>query len=138
MADAALRLVERDDMEKEKALEYAYFAILMDLADIAGNSKDGCHIASMGGSWMVMVYGFAGMRDYNGNLSFNPRLPKGTTALRFPLTIRSQRLEVDIRQEEVTYLLREGSELRIKHQDEEILLKVGIPVYVKQKIQDWE
>ena len=48
----------------QKALEYAYFAVLMDLADIAGNSKDGCHIASMGGSWMVMVYGFAGMKDY--------------------------------------------------------------------------
>jgi len=122
----------------QKAIEYAYFAILMDLADIAGNSKDGCHIASMGGSWMVMVYGFAGMKDYNGNLSFNPRLPKGTKRLHFPLTIRSQRLEVDIRQEEVTYLLSEGSELKIKHQDEEILLKAGVPVCVKQKIQDWE
>ena len=119
-----------------KAIEYAYFAILMDLADIAGNSKDGCHIASMGGSWMVMVYGFAGMKDYNGNLSFNPRLPEGTKRLHFPLTIRSQRLEVDIRQEEVTYLLSEGSELTIKHQDEEILLKVGIPVCVKQKVKN--
>ncbi|MEM1395679.1 MAG: glycosyl hydrolase family 65 protein, partial [Cyanobacteria bacterium P01_H01_bin.150] len=99
----------------QKAIEYAYFAILMDLADIAGNSKDGCHIASMGGSWMVMVYGFAGMKDYNGNLSFNPRLPKGTKRLHFPLTIRSQRLEVDIREEEVTYFLSEGSELKIKH-----------------------
>ncbi|MEO0932361.1 MAG: glycosyl hydrolase family 65 protein, partial [Cyanobacteria bacterium J06641_2] len=122
----------------QKAIEYAYFAILMDLADIAGNSKDGCHIASMGGSWMVMVYGFAGMKDYNGNLSFNPRLPKGIKRLHFPLTIRSQRLEVDIREEEVTYLLKEGSELKIKHQDEEIILKVGIPVCVKQKVQDWE
>ncbi|MEL7245002.1 MAG: glycosyl hydrolase family 65 protein [Cyanobacteria bacterium J06573_2] len=122
----------------QKAIEYAYFAILMDLADIAGNSKDGCHIASMGGSWMVMVYGFAGMKDYNGNLSFNPRLPKGIKRLHFPLTIRSQRLEVDIREEEVTYLLKEGSELKIKHQDEEIILKVGIPVCMKQKVQDWE
>ncbi|AFY58183.1 trehalose/maltose hydrolase or phosphorylase [Rivularia sp. PCC 7116] len=122
----------------QKALEYAYFAVLMDLADIAGNSKDGCHIASMGGSWMLMVYGFAGMKDYNGNLSFHPRLPKGTKRLHFPLTICCQRLEVDIRQEEVTYLLREGSELRIKHQDEEILLKVGVPVCIKQKVQDWE
>ena len=120
-----------------KALEYAYFAILMDLADIAGNSKDGCHIASMGGSWMVMVYGFAGMRDDNGNLSFNPRLPKGSKRLHFPLMIRSQRLEVDIRQDEVTYLLSQGSVLKINHQDEEILLKVGIPVCIKLKVQDW-
>lgn len=119
-----------------KALEYAYFAILMDLADVAGNSKDGCHIASMGGSWMVMVYGFAGMRDYNGNLSFNPRLPEGTNRLHFPLTIHNQRLEVDIRQEEVIYLLSEGSELTIKHKGEEIVLTVGVPVRIKLKVQD--
>ena len=122
----------------QKAVEYAYFAVLMDLANIAGNTKDGCHMASMGGSWMVMVYGFAGMQDYNGKLSFNPKLPKGTKRLHFPLTIRSQRLEVDICQDEVTYLLSEGSELTIKHQDEEILLKVGVPVCIKQKVQDWE
>ncbi len=121
----------------QKAVEYAYFAVLMDLADIAGNTKDGCHMASMGGSWMVMVYGFAGMRDYNGKLSFNPRLPKGTKRLHFPLTIRSQRLEVDIRQEEVTYLLREGTELTIEHQNEEVHLQVGIPVCIKQKVPDF-
>ncbi len=122
----------------EKAVKYAYYAVLMDLADIGGNTKDGCHMASMGGSWMVMVYGFAGMKDYNGNLSFNPRLPKGTKRLHFPLTIRSQRLEVDICHEAVTYLLSEGSELRIEHQDEEILLQVGIPVCIKQKVQDYQ
>jgi hypothetical protein len=25
----------------------------MDLADVGGNVKDGCHIASMGGTWMM-------------------------------------------------------------------------------------
>ena len=28
---------------------------LMDLGDVAGNVKDGCHIAAMGGVWMVLV-----------------------------------------------------------------------------------
>ncbi len=117
----------------EKALKYAYKAVFMDLADIAGNVKDGCHMASMGGSWMVFVYGFAGMRDYNGSLSFNPYLPQGVERLRFPITIRDQLLSVEIEQHQVTYLLQTGSELVIKHQGEDINLTVGVPVSVELK-----
>ena len=40
----------------EQAIKYARYAVLMDLADVGGNVKDGCHIASMGGTWMVAVY----------------------------------------------------------------------------------
>jgi alpha,alpha-trehalose phosphorylase len=115
----------------DKASEYARHATLMDLEDISGNVKDGCHIASMGGSWMVSVYGFAGMRDYDGHLSFNPRLPKQLERLRFPLAIRGQDLQVDIAQDSVTYLVRQGSELAITHQGEDINLSVGVPVTVK-------
>jgi alpha,alpha-trehalose phosphorylase len=39
----------------DKALKYAHYGVLMDLEDISGNVKDGCHIASMRGSWMVCV-----------------------------------------------------------------------------------
>src|SRR5215510_6836839 len=42
----------------DKAVNYARAALLMDLADVGGNVKDGCHIASMGGTWMVLTYGF--------------------------------------------------------------------------------
>ena len=67
----------------------------MDLADVAGNVQDGCHIASMGGFWMTLIYGFAGMRDTDGRLSFAPKVPEKLGGLRFPLEIRGQRLEVD-------------------------------------------
>jgi alpha,alpha-trehalose phosphorylase len=33
----------------DKAIRYGMAALLMDLADVGGNVKDGCHIASMGG-----------------------------------------------------------------------------------------
>ncbi len=112
----------------EKAVEYCRYAVLMDLADVGGNVKDGCHIASMGGTWMVCAYGFAGMRDYNGDLLFNPRLPRNLERLRFHVTVRGQVLEVDVKQEEVIYHLLKGSELVIKHRNREIKLFVGVPV----------
>jgi alpha,alpha-trehalose phosphorylase len=113
---------------EEKALEYARYSVLMDLADVGGNVKDGCHIASMGGTWMVLVYGFAGMRDYDGNLSFNPWLPTRLEGIHFTLTFRGQVLEVDITPETVIYTLQKGAGLAIQHREKEIQLKPGVPV----------
>jgi alpha,alpha-trehalose phosphorylase len=111
--------------QMERAIKYARYAVLMDLADIGGNVKDGCHIASMGGTWMVAVYGFGGMRDYGGQLSFNPRLPERMKSLRFVLQIRGQELEVVVGRDETVYRLRTGKELAITHQGKRVTLSGG-------------
>jgi alpha,alpha-trehalose phosphorylase len=111
----------------DKALDYARYAALMDLADVGGNVKDGLHIASMGGTWMAMVYGFAGFRDYEGRFSFQPRLPGRMARIRFPLTLRGNLLDVDITPDGATYTLREGEGLVFQHEDEEITLSPEQP-----------
>ena len=109
--------------DMEKAFRYGMAALLMDLADVGGNVKDGCHIASMGGTWMMLTYGFGGMRDDDGTLSFWPRrAPKENAILRFPLTYHGQMLEVEIGPETVQYSLREGESLVIRHEKEQIHL----------------
>lgn len=105
--------------------EYLSYAALMDLADIGGNVKDGTHIASMGGTWMALVYGVAGMRDYGGHLSFRPRLHGKMRRLRFPLTIQGRRLEVDLQRDQVSYLLRDGDDFTIEHFGERLTLSEG-------------
>jgi alpha,alpha-trehalose phosphorylase len=112
----------------DKAMEYGRYALLMDLADVGHNVSDGCHIASMGGTWMVLVHGFAGMRDYDGHLTFRPRLPKELKALRFPLRIKGRTLDVAIDRESATYTLRAGPELVIGHGDQEVTLLEGVSV----------
>lgn len=109
----------------EEAVRYARYAVLMDLADIGGNMRDGCHIASMGGTWMVAVYGFAGMRDYGGRLSFDPRLPPRLKRLRFSLIFQGQSLQVDISHTQVRYQLQEGDELTFSHQGQSVTLDKG-------------
>ena len=110
-----------------KALEYARMATLTDLGDVAGNVKDGCHIAAMGGVWMVFVYGFAGMRDYTGQLNFKPVLPKGLEQLRFQLIFHGQSLEVDAGRDATRYTLKVGSGLTIRHEEQEIRLSADTP-----------
>jgi alpha,alpha-trehalose phosphorylase len=113
----------------DQAFEYLRYALLMDLADVAGNVEDGVHIASIGGTWMALVYGLAGMRDYNGQISFNPRpLPGRMERLRFPLSIRGQVLEVNIDRDSITYSLREGDGLMIRHEDQEIRVLPHSPI----------
>jgi alpha,alpha-trehalose phosphorylase len=82
----------------------------------------------MGGTWMMWVYGFAGMRDYDGMLSFRPhRAPEPQATIRFPLTYRGQLLEVEIGIESTNYTLREGERITIRHQDEPIELTRAQP-----------
>jgi len=117
----------------DKARQYLRYAALMDLADVAANVDQGCHIACMGSTWMTVVYGAAGMRDYDGKISFDPKMGgdgEGLKGLRFPLTVRGQQLIVDIDREKntVTYLLQRGVGLKIFHQGEPVLLSEAVAV----------
>jgi len=118
--------------DMDKAMRYGMAALLMDLADVGGNVKDGCHIASMGGTWMMLTYGFGGMRDDDGTLSFRPRrAPEENAKLRFSLIYRNQLLEVEIGLDKVEYVLREGERLVIRHETQEVVLTRENPLAVR-------
>ncbi len=114
----------------EKARDYAWYSARMDLADIHGNVRDGCHIASLGGTWMAIVYGIAGLRDFGGRIAFNPSVLSREGTVSFPLTVHNQVLKVTLDgiAETISYELVEGSELAIVDQGDEIVLKQGEPV----------
>lgn len=116
-------IIAAETGDTDKAVRYGMAALLMDLADVGGNVKDGCHIASMGGTWMMLAYGFGGMRDDDGTLSFWPRrAPQDNATLRFPLTYRGQILQVEVGSGTVEYTLLDGDGLTIRHETEEIRL----------------
>jgi alpha,alpha-trehalose phosphorylase len=118
--------------DMDKAVRYGMAALLMDLADVGGNVKDGCHIASMGGTWMMLAYGFGGMRDDDGALSFWPRrAPQDNAVLRFPVTYRGRMVEIEIGLENVEYTLRAGDCLVIRHEREEVHLTKEHPQAVR-------
>ncbi|MDQ2759751.1 MAG: family 65 glycosyl hydrolase [Actinomycetota bacterium] len=104
----------------ELAHDYFAEAALMDLNDLEHNTRDGLHIASLAGAWIVAVAGFGGMRDHDGNLSFSPRLPGRLARLAFGICFRGRRLRVEVTHEEVRYSLLEGPALRITHHSKAI------------------
>jgi alpha,alpha-trehalose phosphorylase len=110
---------------EDKALEYFQYALLMDLADVAGNVVDGAHVASTGGVWMALTYGFGGMRDDDGQLSFDPRLPEPWGSLRFNIRFHDRQLVVDLSHERYAFEIREGEPLTIHVRGEELHLVPG-------------
>ena len=109
-------------------MQFFRLALLMDLADVAENTAHGVHVASTGGIWMTLVYGFGGLRDFDGQISFDPLLPKDWSRLRFPLTIRDQRLEVDLTHECLTLAVRQGTGLTVNVRGQKVELSAGQPV----------
>ncbi|MGI8420701.1 MAG: glycoside hydrolase family 65 protein, partial [Gaiellaceae bacterium] len=88
-------------------LAYDYFgeAALIDLDNLEHNTRDGLHIASLAGAWIVAVAGFGGMRDHNGALTFAPRLPERLSRLAFGLCFRGRRMKVEVEPEQARYSL---------------------------------
>ena len=113
-----------------EALEYFEYALLMDLANVAGNVSDGVHIAAAAGVWSSLVFGFGGVRDFGGRLSFAPRLPRGWKELAFSLRFCDRQIRVQLTHDEECYLLDEGAPLEVTIRGEPHLLSPGTAVAI--------
>ncbi|KXG45023.1 beta-phosphoglucomutase [Tepidibacillus decaturensis] len=109
----------------DKAYEYFMRTARMDLDDINKNVKDGIHTASMAGAWLSIFNGFAGVREYEGILRFNPIVPKKWEGYHFKVTFKGRLIDVDIATEKVSYTLLEGKPITIYHRQESLQLEQG-------------
>jgi alpha,alpha-trehalose phosphorylase len=114
--------------EGRRALQYFRHALLMDLADLAGNVSDGVHVASAGGAWMALVFGFGGVRDFGGALSFHPHLPVPWRSLAFSLRFRDRQLRVELSHAEERFVLDEGDPLDLSVRGEPHRVEKGVPL----------
>jgi len=107
------------------AFDYLGEAALMDLDDLEHNTRDGVHIASLAGTWIALVWGFGGLRHFDGTVSFKPRLPEGITRLAYSIMIRGRRLRVEVTQSAARYLMADGEPLEVAHHGEQFTLTAG-------------
>ena len=110
-------------------LAYDYLAetAFIDLRDLAQNTRDGVHLASLAGSWHAAVAGFGGMRDHGETLTFAPRLPSRVSLLAFGLVYRGRRLRVEVRSGEAQYELQDGDALEVLHHGDPLTVSKGEP-----------
>jgi trehalose/maltose hydrolase-like predicted phosphorylase/hydroxymethylpyrimidine pyrophosphatase-like HAD family hydrolase len=63
------------------ALEALRLACRIDVDDLTGTTAGGVHLATMGGVWQALVFGFAGARASATGLVFDPHLPEAWDSL---------------------------------------------------------
>ncbi|MCL8495373.1 glycoside hydrolase family 65 protein [Apilactobacillus sp. F1] len=100
------------DMKKA----YSYFSdtVRMDLTDLQGNTEDGLHLANLGGSWLSVVQGFAGMQVTSaGELKIIPHLPIEWDGFEFRIVFNGRLLNINIVDGKTTIKLVDGQPMNI-------------------------
>ncbi len=105
---------------RERAYGFFMDAARMDIDNTHGNTFHGVHTAAMGGTWMSVVHGFAGLRAVNGELHFAPYLPDGWRRYRFRLVDHGRTLEIAVSAARVEFRLLGGEAIRLFHRGEPI------------------
>lgn len=96
--------------------------IHLDLYDLKGNTKKGLHYACLGGTWMAIVNGIAGMRDYDHQLLFDPQLPKAWKSYSFKIKYRGSLIYVRMDSRGPSFELLSGKPVRILLSGKEVLV----------------
>jgi alpha,alpha-trehalose phosphorylase len=112
------------------AYDYLTEAALMDLDDLEHNTRDGLHLASLAGTWIALVPGFAGLRERDGGVAFSPRLPEGITRLALTVCIKNSRLKVEITPMTTTYRVLDGHPLSLWHDGLALTVATTSPIGV--------
>jgi alpha,alpha-trehalose phosphorylase len=84
----------------EEAYSFFSDSAIMDMADGQGNASHGIHAANMGGSWLGLVYGFAGLHLEDGQLKFHNYLPKQIKKMTFKVKFKDQVQIITLNQED--------------------------------------
>lgn len=119
---AAAELGREDEM-------YRFFrqAAFLDLYDFKGNTPEGVHFACAGGTWMAVVNGFAGLREFDGGISFQPRIPPSWKSYRFKLVLKGRHVEMRVNRKGATFTLLKGRPLSFTSAGRKVRLTKAAP-----------
>ena len=107
---------------RKEALAYFGDSAKLDLMNRHENTKDGVHTANMGGCYMAIVNGFAGLRITEEGLSIDPYVPEGLTRYSFPFSYRGRSLRLTVEKDRAELELIDGEpmEFSFRQQKEEL------------------
>lgn len=99
----------------ESAMNWLTETSFIDLENRHKNSDHGLHMAAMANSWNVLVFGFAGMRTYNGKLSFAPKTNDDLGEYKFKIKFKGRTIQLSIDHEKTVFRLIDGKPIKISH-----------------------
>ena len=95
------------------AKDYFEMTVGIDIDDQSGNTRDGLHIANMGGAYLSVIAGFGGMRLSKNGLTLFPLLPDGWAGYAFSLAFLGSRISVSANPDGCALSILEGPDQEI-------------------------
>ena len=115
---------------QKKGYEYFGDSTKLDLENTHNNTKDGVHTANMGGCYMAIVNGFAGLRITKNGLYLAPFVPNEWDGYTFTFMYKGRLIRVNINKFVVTVELVEGDIVKINIYDDSFVLVEKEPIVV--------
>jgi kojibiose phosphorylase len=89
-------IVASECADIQRAYNLFNVSLRTDISNLYGNTKEGIHAASLGGTWQAVIFGFAGVSIKRERLFINPRMPRTWGKLVFSLLWRQTLVQLEI------------------------------------------
>ncbi len=113
---------------EDKAYTYLGNSAELDLKNTHNNTKDGIHTANMGGCYMAVVYGFAGLRIEEAKIAFHPIVPSAWEGYHFKVRYQQSLLDINVTTDQIIILLDQGNAVGVKVYQQEYILTKDTPI----------
>ena len=90
----ALAACEAGDLHR--AYNLFNVSLRTDISNLYGNTPEGIHAASLGGTWQALIFGFAGVKIKKEELFINPRMPRSWRKMIFSLDWQDNHLHLEL------------------------------------------
>jgi maltose phosphorylase len=110
---------------EEKAYELYLRTARLDLDNYNKDTDDGLHITSMAGTWMSIIYGFAGMRIKKRKLYLSPFKPESWKEYSFFLVFRGRIINITVCDTDIIINLEKGDPFDITLYGENVTVREG-------------
>lgn len=114
LSRAAYAIVASRLPDQPKFDQMLQSAFTTDLSDGQGNTANGLHTASMGGTWLVILLGLAHVHVTRDWLTFEPILPPEWNAYVVPVTYRGSRMKLSVSKRGAHLSLVNGAPVPVK------------------------
>jgi kojibiose phosphorylase len=111
----------------EEAYDFFMQSSMIDLKSEKGDCIEGIHIASCGGAWQAVVFGFAGLKITENGLSIDPHLPEKWRTLSFKIVYNGNLMSFTITRSEIR--IETTAETEVNIYGEHMTLAEGTNVF---------
>jgi len=100
--------------DRSRGYRFFHTALRTDISNIHNNTNEGIHAACMGGTWQVLINGFAGVKIQKGILSVNPKMPRMWRKILFSLHWRGNLLRLEVKNNKIKIQLVSPGRKKVK------------------------